>query len=244
MKIFIAQTYAAISLQAANDVKEILQSVPKPLLCVASGDSPAGLYSELVHQYNAKNLDASSWSFLGLDEWLGMNETNEGSCKYYVNKQLFQPLNIDQERICFFDGRAADPENECSKTEAFIQQHGGIDAAIIGLGLNGHIGMNEPFTSIKTRSHIAAIDPLTAQTGQKYFKNQQILSHGLTLGLATLMEAKNVILIVSGSRKAAIVQQVLEGEISEGVPASLLRNHPGFSVYLDTDAAQLLQKNY
>ena len=241
MRIVIAQTYAAISLQAANDVKEILQSAPQPLLCVASGDSPAGLYSELVHQYNTNHFDASKCSFVGLDEWLGMNETDEGSCQYYVDQQLFQPLQVTEERICFFDGRAVHPENECSKTEAFIQQHSGIDVAIIGLGLNGHVGMNEPHTPASTRTHIADIDPLTAQTGQKYFKEQRTLSQGITLGLATLFEAKNIFLIVSGGRKAAIVKQVIEGEISEAVPASLLRNHAGFSVYLDADAAQLLQ---
>ena len=240
MEIFIAPTYVESSVQAAAAVIKIVQQSSKPLLCVASGDSPVGLYNELVHQYTTNNLNVSAWCFVGLDEWLGMNETDEGSCKYYVNKQLFKPLNINPAHICFFDGRTADAENECSKTEQFIKQHNGIDVAIVGLGLNGHVGMNEPYTSITTRTRVSEIDPLTAQTGQKYFKNQQTLSHGLTLGLATLMEAKNIILMVSGNRKAGIVKQVVEGEISEAVPASLLRNHPGFSIYLDAAAAQLL----
>lgn len=241
MKICVADTYETISKQAANDTAEIMKIAAKPLICVASGDSPVGIYKELVHKNESGNLDAANWVFVGLDEWLGMNKTDEGSCQYYVDQQLFQPLKVSEERICFFDGRAADPQNECNKTEAFIQQHGGIDVAIIGLGLNGHIGMNEPHTPASTRTHVADIDPLTAQTGQKYFKEQRTLSQGITLGLATLFEAKNIFLIVSGARKAAIVKQVLEGEISETIPASLLRNHPGFAIYLDADAAQLLQ---
>lgn len=241
MKICVADTYETISKQAADDTAGIMKVAANPLICVASGDSPVGLYKELVHKNATENLNALNWSFVGLDEWLGMNKTDEGSCQYYVDQQLFQPLKVSEERICFFDGRATDPQNECNKTEAFIQQHGGIDVAIIGLGLNGHIGMNEPHTPASTRTHIADIDPLTAQTGQKYFKEQRTLSQGITLGLATIFDAKNIFLIVIGSRKAAIVKQVLEGEISEAIPASLLRNHAGFTIYLDADAAQLLQ---
>ncbi|MEP7318481.1 MAG: glucosamine-6-phosphate deaminase [Panacibacter sp.] len=241
MKICIANTYEMLSAQAASDAAEIMNTVANPLICVASGDSPVGLYKELVQKNKAQNLDFTNWLFVGLDEWLGMNKTDEGSCQYYVEQQLFQPLQVPQEHVCFFDGRASDPENECRETEAFIQQHSGIDVAIIGLGLNGHIGMNEPHTPASTRTHIADIDPLTAQTGQKYFKEQRTLSQGITLGLATLFESKNIFLIVSGSRKAAIVKQVLEGEISEAVPASLLRNHPSCTIYLDADAAHLLQ---
>ena len=241
MKICIADTYELLSKQAAKDTAQIMKAATKPLICVASGDSPVGLYKELVHKNETENLDVNNWFFVGLDEWLGMNKTDEGSCQYYVDQQLFQPLKVNGEHICFFDGRVANPQQECSKTEAFIQQHGGIDVAIIGLGLNGHIGMNEPHTPASKRTHIADIDALTAQTGQKYFKEQRTLSQGITLGLATLFEAKNIFLIVSGGRKAAIIKQVLEGEISEAVPASLLRNHPGFTVYLDAEAAQMLQ---
>ena len=165
----------------------------------------------------------------------------EGSCKYYVNKQLFQPLNVDQERICFFDGRAADPVNECNRTEAFIQQHGGIDAAIIGLGLNGHIGMNEPHTSASKRTHIAAIDPLTAQTGQKYFKEPRQLDKGLTLGIANLLEAKHLILLASGESKAESVYEMLHAPISEEMPATLLREHTNLLVYLEKEAAKCLK---
>ena len=130
MKLFIAGTYTELSKQAANDVIIIMQHCSKPLLCVASGDSPVGLYKELVNQNNTANLDVSNWCFVGLDEWVGMNKNDEGSCQYYVQQQLFQPLNVSEERICFFNGRTAHPEKECQQTEAFIQQHGGIDMPV------------------------------------------------------------------------------------------------------------------
>ncbi|MGZ5135277.1 MAG: glucosamine-6-phosphate deaminase [Flavitalea sp.] len=240
MKVIVSDTYKELSKQAAEDIIESLISIPQPLICTASGDSPARLYKEMVEKIKNKNIDISNWHFVGLDEWAGMNETDEGSCKFHLNNQFFHPLKIEKEKISFFDGRAKDLQEECNQTEDYIREHGGIDIAIVGLGMNGHIGMNEPGTSPLSRSHIAEIDPITQKTGQKYFKSEQDLSNGLTLGLATLMEVRQIILIVSGEHKAPIVRDVLEGEISEQLPASLLRNHPGLVVYLDKDAAQMI----
>ena len=240
MKVIISDTYEELSKQAAVDIIESLKSIEQPLICTASGDSPAGLYKELVKNVKDKKIDISNWHFVGLDEWAGMNEEDEGSCKFHLNNQFFHPLKIEKEKISFFNGRAKDLQEECNLTEDIIRQHGGIDIAIVGLGMNGHIGMNEPGTSPLSRSHIAEIDPITQKTGQKYFNSEQDLSQGLTLGLATLMEVRQIILVVNGSHKAAIVKKVMEEEISEQLPASLLRNHPGLVVYLDKDAAQML----
>jgi glucosamine-6-phosphate deaminase len=240
MKIIVADTYKALSKQAADDVIQLMQTLKQPLLCTASGDTPAGLYKELVKKVNQKELDISDWAFVGLDEWAGMNGNDEGSCRYYLNEQLFYPLNIPADKISVFDGSALDLNKECEATENFIRQHNGIDAAILGLGMNGHIGMNEPGTSPALRSHVAELDPITQKVGQKYFKKEKELTQGITLGLATLMESKHIFLLVSGSHKAEIIKKVLEGEISEQVPCSLLRRHPGLVVFLDKAAAQLI----
>jgi glucosamine-6-phosphate isomerase len=239
MKIIISNTYEAMSKKAADDITDLTQSLINPVLCTASGDSPAGLYKELIRQVNEKNIDVSGWYFVSLDEWLGMNGHDEGSCRFHLNNQLFHPLQVAENNIGFFDGRAKDPEMECERVENFITGHSGIDIAIVGLGMNGHVGMNEPGTSLF--AHIADIDTITQKVGQKYFKKEQQLTHGLTLGISSLMEARYVMLIVSGEKKAAIVQQVLEGKISEQFPASLLRLHKGLRVYLDNDAATNLK---
>ncbi|HEY9342843.1 MAG TPA: glucosamine-6-phosphate deaminase [Hanamia sp.] len=242
MNLFISNTYESMSAKAAEAVMQIMQSKRNPLLCPASGDSPTGLYKELIHDASKFKRDISGWYFVGLDEWLGMNGDDEGSCRFHLNNQLFNPLHISENNICFFDGKTKDLNAECDKVESFITKHGGIDVAIVGLGMNGHVGMNEPGTSSALRSHVTEIDAITQQVGQKYFKEKTHISKGITLGIANIMEARNVLLIVSGNKKAEIVRRLLEGEISEQLPASLLRNHPNCSVYLDAEAASLLEK--
>lgn len=237
MKVFIADSYAKMSKQAADDVVAIMNSQKQPLICTASGDSPAGLYKEIVERSNKKQIDVSNWFFVGLDEWVGMNGNDEGSCRYHLDKQLFDPLQTGKDKICFFDGRKKDLKTECEQTEYFIQQHGGMDAVILGVGMNGHVGMNEPGTSPRLRSHVTDLDPTTQQVGQKYFTKEQKLTQGITLGLATLMEADNIILIAGGKHKADIIQKIIEEEISEKLPATLLRRHPSLKIYLDADAA-------
>ncbi len=241
MKIIIEDTYEAMSKHAANDVTNIMKPLKQPLLCVASGDSPKGLYKELARQQNESLSDTSQWFFLGLDEWIGLGKNDEGSCRYMLNEDVFKPLHVTEEKICCFDGKAEDTGKECERIETFIHQHGGIDIAILGIGMNGHVGLNEPGTSPALRSHVSVVDEVTKKVGQKYFSRPQNLTKGITLGIATLMEAKHLFLLVSGEKKAAILQQALEGEKTEKIPISLIREHPDFIVYADKDAAKLLK---
>ncbi len=240
MTIFTGDNYEAMSGRAAADLIALTQPIKNPVLCTASGDTPAGLYKELIKEIDERGIDISGWYFISLDEWMGMNGDDEGSCRFHLNNELFNPLHIAKDKIEFFDGKAKDPNNECEKVENFIRQHGGVTIAILGLGMNGHIGMNEPGTPPALRSHVTELDDQTKKVGQKYFKEKQQLTKGITLGLATLMEATYLFLLVSGRHKAEIVQQVLEGEISEQIPGTLLRNHPGLQVYLDKEAASLI----
>lgn len=241
MTIFIEKDYASMSAKAADEVMEILKSVEEPLLCPASGDSPKGLYKEMIDRILKNKTDVSGWNFIGLDEWIGMNGNDEGSCRFHLDNDLLNPLKVAESSISFFDGRAPNPEDEISKANAFIKKNGGIYLVILGLGLNGHIGMNEPGTDPSLHAHVAEIDPVTQQVGQKYFTNPQNLSGGITLGIKDIMQAKHVILIINGSKKAEIARNILEGEISKKLPASFLRNHPGCIVYLDEEAASLLK---
>lgn len=241
MEIIIADTFETMSKQAAETVIQLMGSKEKPLLCPASGDSPAGLYKELVERYKRDKLEISDWHFVSLDEWGGMNGSDEGSCRFHLNNQLFGPLQVEKNKICFFDGRANDLEGECIHAEKFITEHGGIHVAIVGIGTNGHIAMNEPGTPAELRSHAADIAVETQKAGQKYFKEPKNISQGITVGLATLMEARHIILVVSGAHKAAIVKRLISEEISEQLPATLFRNHPSFTIYLDAEAAQLIK---
>ena len=239
MNIRITDSYEELSKQAADEILHFTSLIKQPLICTASGDSPAGLYNELVNRVKENKADISNWNFVGLDEWAGMNGNDEGSCRYHLNRDLLWPLRVKEEKIIFFDGRANAAE-ECKRIESFIARHKHIDVAIIGLGMNGHIGMNEPGSSVNSRSRLCEIEPITQQVGQKYFTNKQTINKGITLGIATIMEASHVFLLVNGSKKAVITRQAIEGEISEKLPASLLRRHSSLNVYLDKEAASML----
>ena len=237
MKIFVGDNYAAMSKQAADHVIERMQSRRQPVICAASGHSPEGLYKEIIERVRKKQLNVDNWLFLGLDEWVGMNAVDQGSCRHHLDLELLGPLKVSADRICFFDGRANDLQAECDRIEKFINEHGGIDVAILGLGMNGHIGMNEPGVSLDMRSHVIDLHPITRTVGQKYFKEETELAQGITLGMATLLEANNLIVVVSGQHKADITQKMIEDDMSPNVPATLLRNHPALKIYLDSDAA-------
>lgn len=244
MKIVVNESYEDMSHAAAREILQILQPLASPLICIASGDTPAGLYREMVNQVKSENADVAGWNYLGLDEWMGMNGYDEGSCRYYIDQQVFDPLNVPIKRIAFFDGTAIDPIQECERVERFIQAHNGIDIAVLGLGMNGHIGMNEPGTSALLRSHVSKLDPQTQEVGQKYFKSKTTLTNGLTLGMATILEARHIFLLVSGAKKASIASKMVIEEISEQLPCTLLRNHAGLRIYLDKEAASQLPSNY
>ncbi|HZI68244.1 MAG TPA: glucosamine-6-phosphate deaminase [Hanamia sp.] len=242
MELLVFETYQKMSEKAADAVIKLIRQKRNAVVSPASGNSPEGLYRNFVERVNQENIKVSELFFVGLDEWMGMNGSDEGSCRYYLNEQLFFPLKINEEKIAFFDGRAENSEAECQRIDKAISEHNGIDLAIVGLGMNGHVGMNEPGTSPALLAHISQIDPVTAAVGQKYFREKTNLSSGLTLGIANLLEAKNIMLVVSGSKKAEILKKVLEEKISIEIPASLLRNHSNFSVYADAEAASLLKK--
>ena len=241
MQVFIADSYEAMSKQAAEDIFQLLQSIEKPVICPASGASPTGLYKALVDLIKTSGTDTSNWYFVALDEWKGMNGEDEDSCRHYLNKHLFLPLNIGEQQICFFDGKANDLNKECEKAEKFIKEHGGISIAILGIGVNGHIGMNEPGTPVSSRSHVAAIHASTQQIGQKYFKQPRQIDSGLTVGLATLLEAKHLVLLASGNNKAEIMKKTMNEPASEEIPATLLKDHPGFLVYADEEAGKFIK---
>jgi galactosamine-6-phosphate isomerase len=242
MQIIISKDFETLSDKATHAITEIMAKQQNPLICVASGDSPSGIYKNIAAQVQRNELNIDHWRFLGLDEWVGLNGEDEGSCRWHLNRELFTPLQIKKDSICFFNGASDNLNQECADTESYIKKQGGIEIAILGLGMNGHIGMNEPNTPIGSRSHIIELDPITITVGQKYFNKPQPLTKGITLGITTLLEAKHILLIVSGAKKADIVKQLIEGSISESIPASLLRNHPNCSIYLDEAAASNLSK--
>lgn len=233
----VSETPEVMAVQVAERLSQCLEGVKAPLVCPASGTTPAPLYHELVRRHKSGAMDMGAWYFVGLDEWVGLNGSDEGSCRWWLDKDLFYPLGIREDHICFFDGRSGDLAGQCAATERFITERRGMDVVILGIGTNGHIAMNEPGTDMTARSRVVTLHPATQSVGQKYFTRQTVLEKGITLGLGTIREARHIFLLATGEHKASIIQRALEGPVSADVPASLLRDHPGLEVWLDEAAA-------
>ena len=237
MQKIITKNYEELSQKTAEMIAEIVKNKPNATICLASGDTPLGTYRVLVEMVKNKEIDLSHCTIIGLDEWVGMNRHDEGSCSYYLYQDLFTPINFPENKIHCFDGKNADLQAECNKIDEIIIKNGSLDLLLVGIGLNGHIAMNEPNTPFDLYCHVVKLTEMTKQVGQKYFKKDTILDKGITLGLRHLQEAKMVILIANGERKASIIQQAMEGEISEELPATILQKHKNAFVILDEVAA-------
>lgn len=228
--------YAVLSAHAAQHIAANVRQKPTAVLCLASGDTPAGTYRLLADQVRAGELDLSQCHFIGLDEWVGFGPHDVGSCAYFLYRDLFTPAHIRTDQITYFNAKAADLQAECQRVDTVIRGFGGLDLLLVGVGENGHIALNEPGTSFQLRCHVVELAESTKTVGQKYFTQETPLSTGITLGLQHLTEAREAILMASGVRKAAIMQQALTGPVTEKCPASIFQTKPGAHVWLDEAA--------
>ena len=232
--------YPTLSQYTAQHIAAIINQKPDALLCLASGDTPIETYRQFVALAQAERVDVSQCTFVGLDEWVGFGPDDVGSCSYYVFRDLFTPLNLRPDQIHIFDAKAPDLGAECARIDALIESRGGLDLLLVGMGMNGHIALNEPGTPFTLGCHVAELAESTKTVGQKYFDKETKLTQGITLGLRHLTEANEVILLVSGEKKSSILRDALKGPVSEQIPASILQTHINGQVWLDDAAASLL----
>jgi glucosamine-6-phosphate isomerase len=237
MHLQVFSDYEAMSKHTAEVIIEIVNQKPDAYVCVASGDTPLGTCKALVQAHTEGRVDFSKATFVGLDEWVGMDQNDEGSCKYFVYKNLFEPLGLSDNQILYFDAKATDLEAECLRVNQQIAAHGGLDTMVVGMGMNGHIALNEPGTSFDSYAHVSDLDPITVSVGQKYFSKETPLTQGITLGLRHLSEAGKAILIVNGGRKASILRKALLEPVTEQVPASIFQAIPDSYGFVDQEAA-------
>lgn len=237
MQVKVFPNYLDLSRGATDLISNYLKKKPKSLVCLASGHTPMGVFECLVSEVKAGRLDISQCLFVGLDEWLGMNGADDGSCRKMMDDALFRPLNIPSEQIEFFDGKNAHPQREVDRINKLIEKWGVLDIMLVGVGTNGHVAMNEPGTPFSAKAHISQLAEETIRVGQKYFQNETPLSQGMTLGLGHFAECVLPILMANGSKKAAIMKHVLHDPVSEQVPASVVRNLTNAWVLLDQEAA-------
>jgi glucosamine-6-phosphate isomerase len=229
-----------LSCQVARLISDQIKTKPDSIICFASGESPALAYDLLVPLLKSEQIESDKFTLIGLDEWIHIGPENPGSCAHFLHKHVIDPLQISPDRVKLFNALADDLSLECQSMDEFIQHRGALDMIIVGIGMNGHIGFNEPGTAQNLYSHIIDLDETTRTVGQKYFAGETLLSKGITLGLQYIREAKTAILIAFGDRKAPIIRDALEGQITHDVPATIMRELENGHVMIDKKAASLL----
>ncbi len=230
-----------MSQQAAELIIRQVKQKPNSLLCFAAGNTPLGTFSSLVEAVHEGRINFDQCKFISLDEWVGLGASDEGSCRQTLDHYLFERCGIKEHQIHFFNGTSDDLDSECQAMDDFIRSHGTIDLLLLGVGMNGHLGFNEPYADFEGVSHVAELDSITKQVSVKYFPGQQDVQKGITLGIKHLMQAEMVILIADGDKKADIIKTALQHEITNEVPVTVLQRHPNVYVYMDEAAAAFIR---
>lgn len=216
-------SYAALSKAVAQAMIAAVNNKHNALICVATGNTPIGAYQQFVWEVKETSLNISKVRFVGLDEWLGLAPDNSGTCYQFLHTHLFNPLQIPQHQYKLFNGLASDLEAECRAMNEFLDQEGPIDLLLLGIGMNGHLGFNEPGTPWHYRSHAINLSETTQVVGQQYFNTPTELKKGITLGPADLVKSNKILLLANGLHKQPIVKRLLEEKPSVSLPASLLK---------------------
>ncbi|GAE32509.1 glucosamine-6-phosphate deaminase [Halalkalibacter hemicellulosilyticus] len=233
MKTVHLTNYEEMSTYAYEIIKAKLLHVNKPVLGLATGSTPERLYELLVKGYTQGQLSFSNVTTFNLDEYIGLKPADQNSYHYYMDEHLFKHINIRESHIHIPDGITDNAEQECLRYEQLIKEHGGIDVQLLGLGLNGHIGFNEPGTAFSTRTHIVDLKPSTRKANARFFEREEdVPNQAITMGIQTIMESKEILLLASGEKKRPAIKRLLEGDVCEDFPASILHNHPNVTVII------------
>ena len=238
MQLQIFHNPEQLATHTAQYIIDLVKIKPTATLILTSGDTPVLTYKKIVEL--AKPSDFEQVTIVGLDEWVGIPATSEGSCRYIVEENLLKPLGINAAKYTFFDSMTTDLESECKRVDELLFSKGGADLIIVGVGVNGHIGLNEPGYSFDNYCHVSELADVTISIGQKYFKESTPLTQGITIGLKHLLEAKVAILIATGERKAEILKQTIESEPSVDLPSTVFKLHSNAYIWIDEAAAQIL----
>jgi glucosamine-6-phosphate deaminase len=229
--------YEAMSTAAAGAVAQRLEEDPSTVLMLPTGITPLGMYRRLVAMHRTRGLSFAGATFFNLDEYLGLTPDHEASYHVYMKENFYGLIDADPARIFVPDGTASDPEVECERYEAAIAEAGGIDVGVLGIGRNGHIGFNEPGARFDSRTRVVELSESTRKINAADFEADRAPGRAITVGMATIFASSAVVLLASGTNKAGAVAAAVEGDVSESMPASMLRNHPNASLFLDEDAA-------
>lgn len=237
MKVYKVKDYQEMSRKAANVISAQVIMKPDCVLGLATGSTPIGTYKQLIDWYNKGDLDFSEVKSVNLDEYKGLSKDNDQSYYYFMYNNLFKYINIKLENTNVPDGTEPDSDKECSRYDDVINSLGGADLQLLGLGHNGHIGFNEPDDSFAKTTHCVDLQESTIEANKRFFADiNDVPRQAYTMGIKTIMQAKKILLVVSGEDKAEILREVLTGPITPKVPASILQLHNDVIVVADEAA--------
>ena len=238
MKIYVAENYEAMSRKAASIIASHVTLKPDCVLGLATGSTPIGMYKELVKSCQNGELDFSQVKSVNLDEYVGLEPTHDQSYRYFMQDNLFNHVNIDPANTNVPNGMAKDIAAECARYDQVMQDMGGIDIQVLGMGHNGHIGFNEPADHFPLDTHIVDLQESTIQANARFFASaDEVPKQALTMGIGSIMRARQILVVVNGEGKADIVKAAFTGPVTPMVPASILQLHP--NVVLVGDKAAL-----
>ncbi len=238
MKIYVTEDYQAMSRKAASLLAAHVILKPDCVLGLATGSTPIGMYKELIAGYEAGDLDFSKVRSVNLDEYAGLAPTHDQSYRYFMQHNLFDHVNIDVANTNVPNGLAEDPEAECQRYNQVIHDMGGIDIQVLGMGHNGHIGFNEPADHFPLETHVVELQESTINANARFFASKdEVPKKAMTMGIRSIMQARQILVVVSGEDKAEIVKKAFFGPVTPQVPASILQMHP--NVVLVGDKAAL-----
>lgn len=226
MKFYCGEDYKAMSRIAANIISAQIIMKPDCVLGLATGSSPEGTYAQLVEWYKKGDLDFSQVTSVNLDEYKGLSGDNDQSYRYFMNSHLFDHVNIDKSRTFVPNGLEPDSEKACREYDEVVAATGGVDLQLLGIGHNGHIGFNEPGSAFGKETHCVKLSESTISANARFFDSaDDVPKEAYTMGIKSIMQAKKIVVIVSGESKAEIVKRAFLGPITPEVPASVLQLH-------------------
>lgn len=241
MKIINTKDYEQMSRVAANILSAQIIMKPKCVLGLATGSTPIGAYDQLIEWYKKGDIDFSEVTTINLDEYKGLSPENDQSYRYFMNTHLFDHVNIDKSKTYVPNGLEPDSEKACAEYNQIIQKYGGIDLQLLGLGNNGHIGFNEPGSAFEKETHCVSLTQSTIDANARFFSSmEEVPKEAYTMGIKTIMQAKKIVVVVSGLQKASIVKKAFFGPITPEVPASVLQLHNDVTIVGDEEALSAL----
>ncbi len=244
MKIIVEKNYEKMSSRAALLLASQINLKENSKIGLATGGTPIGMYNKLIEMYEDNQLDFSKITSFNLDEYCGLSRNNPNSYYYYMFDNLFNHINIKKENVHIPDGMAEDYQKESRNYESLIEEAGGIDFQILGIGANGHIGFNEPADKLNVMTNVVELSEETREANSRYFKNEvEVPNKAISMGMATILKSDRIILLASGENKVEAIKETVSGKISTHVPASLLQTHPKITMIIDKEAAELLTKD-